>query len=50
MLLCTQLNLVIQDGLKEIDGSIERITERHKYIRASRLETKGLLNVLTKFP
>lgn len=39
-MLCHILNLIVQDGLKEIDAAVEKIRDSDKYLRGSQVGKK----------
>jgi hypothetical protein len=46
---CAQiLNLIVQDGLKEIDSALQKIRDSVKYVRGSQLRKQNFLQVVNK--
>jgi hypothetical protein len=46
---CAQiLNLIVQDGLKEIDSALQKIRNSVKYVRGSQLRKQNFLQVVNK--
>jgi len=42
------LNLIVQDGLKEIDSALQKIRNSVKYVRGSQLRKQNFLQVVNK--
>jgi hypothetical protein len=46
---CAQIrNLIVQDGLKEIDSALQKIRNSVKYVRGSQLRKQNFLQVVNK--
>lgn len=42
------LNLIVQDGLKEVDSAFERIRENVKYVRGSQVKRKKFVKCVVQ--